>query len=238
MMTDKFSSRKVLLWDFDGTLVDTLPLVFFSLRQSFLYGDGRFLSDREIASMFGPPEDELLRRHFVSSFCAEKAIEMYHTLYEEYHSLFAIYHKRIAGLLRILSEEGYVHGIVTGKGRRSLAISLEKLGITAYFSAAITGNDIENPKPHPESLLFALQKMGAPPSEAIMIGDSEVDYEAARKLGIPAAVVGWYRTPQFNGEYAFFPDIEGLYTALTHNYRFPQDRFHQLSPVQVLWQSR
>ncbi|MFN3659953.1 MAG: HAD family hydrolase, partial [Brevinematales bacterium] len=133
-------------------------------------------------------------------------------------------HKRIESLLQILSEEGYVHGIVTGKGRRSLAISLAKLGITGYFSVAITGNDIENPKPHPESLVFALQKIGATPMEAIMIGDSEADYEAARKLGIPAAVVGWYRTPQFNGEYTFFPDIEGLYTALTHNYHVLQDR--------------
>ncbi|MCX7881606.1 MAG: HAD family hydrolase [Brevinematales bacterium] len=231
-------SRRVLLWDFDGTLVDTLPLVFFALKQSFLYRDERWLSDREISCMFGPPEDELIKRNFLSSSQKEKAIEMYHDLYERYHDSFAIYHRRMSVLLRCLAEEGYVHAIVTGKGRRSLAISLRKLGITGYFSTAVTGNDVENPKPHPESLRFALQKIGASPDEAIMIGDSEVDYLAAKALGIPCLVVGWYRTPTFNGEYTFVADLETIYARLTHNCGFPQVQFPRWFPVQGLGQNR
>ncbi|URA10184.1 HAD family hydrolase [Thermospira aquatica] len=219
---ESFSSlTKAILWDFDGTIADTFPLVFFSLRQSFLYGDGRFLTDEDMANMFGPPEDEIIRRYFYNRDAVDWGIEFYHRLYGDYHEVFTVYHKRLHNLLENLYEKGCVQGIVTGKGRRSLALSLEHLGITGYFSTAVTGNDILLPKPHPESLLAALYKLGVSPEEAIMIGDSEADYLAAQALGMRCIVVGWYRIPSFSGNYLAIQDVESLANLFTHNYRFP-----------------
>jgi len=237
MVDTKFSSRRVLLWDFDGTIVDTIPLVFFALRQAFLYCDRRWVSDEEIARMFGPPEDELLSLYMQQTSMVRRAQDMYHDLYGKYHGLFTIYHRRMGRLLETLAHQGYVHAIVTGKGRRSLAISLETLGITGYFSAAITGSDITSWKPHPESLVLALQKLGASPAEAVMIGDSEADYEAALSLGIPAIIAGWYRTPRFDGVYRFMPDLEGMFQLFIHNYRSLPDQYLRL-PLPEPWQNK
>ncbi len=215
-----FSSTKAILWDFDGTIADTFPLVFFSLRQSFLYGDGRFLTDQEIASLFGPPEDEIIRRYFHNTNAVDWGIEFYHRLYDEYHASFTVYHRRFQSLLETLHENGLVQGIVTGKGRRSLALSLEHLGITGYFSTAVTGNDILSPKPHPESLLSALQKLGVSSEEAVMVGDSEADYLAAQALGMRCIIVGWYRMTSFSGNYLCIRDVESMERLFTHNCRF------------------
>lgn len=223
--TMKRQHVKALLWDFDGTLVDTLNLVPFALRQSFLYGDNRLLTEAEITALFGPPEDEIIRRHFMCSSAVSFGIELYHQLYQTYHSHFSIYHRRITHLLKVLSQEGFIHIIVTGKGKRSLAISLEKLGITKLFTASITGNDITNPKPNPESLLKGLTKVGIPPEDALMIGDSQADYLAAQALDIPCLIVGWYRTPYFQGQYNLCTDVETLYETITHKNHSLQDHF-------------
>jgi len=230
----KINTPKTILWDFDGTLVDTINLVFFALKHTFLYCDDQNLTENDIQKFLGPPEDEIIKQYFIHKEQIDKGIAFYHQLYETFHDSFAICHKKVFTVVAALSSEGKEQAIVTGKGRQSLAISLEKTHLTGFFSTAITGNDILHPKPDPESLLAALQKLGVNPCNAVMIGDSAADYEAATSIGIPCIIVGWYRSPNFNGSYQFFHDAESLFVFLTgkhhpsyHPLAFPQPQAHE-----------
>src|SRR5581483_2104555 len=92
-------------------------------------------------------------------------------------------------LLGSLKERGVSLGLVSNKPHEFTLITLEKLDLMKFFSVALGADATSNKKPHPEPLLTALQRMGATPQEAVMIGDSPVDIQAARAAGMLVGVV-------------------------------------------------
>jgi phosphoglycolate phosphatase len=80
-------------------------------------------------------------------------------------------------------------GVVTNKPQEFTDLILEKLALAPYFGAVLGSEATVHKKPHPEPLLTALQKLGAKTSEAVMIGDSTVDIEAARAAKVPVGVL-------------------------------------------------
>jgi len=79
---------------------------------------------------------------------------------------------------------GYGTAIATNRGR-SLSPVLERLGLAALFDLIVSSLDVLNPKPHPESLQVILRHFGIGPSEALYIGDTEVDMVLASRAGVP-----------------------------------------------------
>ena len=75
---------RAVLFDFDGTLADTLPLVYRSFREMWRGVDGRERSDEEILSLFGPPEEEIIRQR-VPEEQLEASLEEYYSLYQKFH---------------------------------------------------------------------------------------------------------------------------------------------------------
>ncbi|RLQ97457.1 HAD family hydrolase [Falsibacillus albus] len=190
---------KAVIFDFDGTLANTLPICFQAFQQVFREFDDKELTADEIKSMFGPSETGIIRKNLLIPQ-KEQAIELYYQSYKKKHSEFVQPNKEIDALITYLKKEGYKLGIVTGKARRSLDISLDALQMEDLFEVIITGDDVLDPKPHPEGIEKALSLLGVHPTDALFIGDSDADIEAGRRANVQTIGVQWlpdYQTIKF-----------------------------------------
>lgn len=87
---------------------------------------------------------------------------------------------------------GHKLGIITGKGRRSLDISLRYLIPEDIFDVTIAGDEVTNPKPHPEGVLKAMEILGSHPEHSVFIGDSDFDFVAGKAAGVQTVGVHWF----------------------------------------------
>lgn len=181
---------KAVLFDFDGTLADTLPLSFRAFQKAFKTFDDRELSDDEVLSMFGPSEPDIIKKNLESGRKKE-AIELYYKEYTEHHSRLVKENDEIIEVLKFLKGKGIKTGMVTGKSRRSLDISLKELNLRHYFEVIITGDDVMTPKPHSEGVVNALSLMETEEDEAIFIGDSDADITAGENADVITVAVEW-----------------------------------------------
>ncbi|MDA8352893.1 MAG: HAD family hydrolase [Firmicutes bacterium] len=182
---------RALLFDFDGTLADTLPLIYRCFREMWVEIDGRERSDQEIMDHFGPPEEEIIRRE-VPAEQLEYTLHRFYTLYAELHPEEVRLETAIHRLLRHLKTHGYQVGVVTGKGRRSAEISLSHLGMEEMVDTLVTGSEVNRYKPHPEGIKTALEHLGHSPEEAVFIGDSSADVRAGKAGGLATIGVRWF----------------------------------------------
>ncbi|PLR95140.1 HAD family hydrolase [Bacillus sp. T33-2] len=195
---------KAIIFDFDGTLADTLPICFYAFQSVFKHFDGRDLSAEEIKQMFGPSETGIIRENLLSAD-KELAIELFYHSYLEKHSDFVKRVLEIDDLLLDIKARGLMLGVVTGKARRSLDISLKQLEMDNLFDVIITGDDVIQPKPHPEGLLKAIQFLGVDKEDTIFVGDSDADILAGKQAEVVTAGVQWL--PNYDAlEFTVAPD--------------------------------
>ncbi|QDP39881.1 HAD family hydrolase [Radiobacillus deserti] len=193
---------KAIIFDFDGTLADTLPVCFEGFQKTFEEYDHRSLTEEEIVEMFGPTEADIIRQNLKHDK-KEEAVEWYFHVYETQHEAFVPRNSEIEVLLKDLKEKGFKLGMVTGKARRSLDISLQKLEMEGIFDLTITGDDVQVAKPDPEGLNKALHRLEVHPDEAMFIGDSNADIQAGKEAGVTTVGVHWLehvQTKEFNLE--------------------------------------
>ncbi|SDM89014.1 phosphoglycolate phosphatase/pyrophosphatase PpaX [Psychrobacillus sp. OK028] len=191
---------KAVIFDFDGTIADTLPVCFYAFQAVFKEFDNKEVNSDEIKAMFGPSETGIIRENLVDSN-HDKAIELYYEKYLEKHHDLVIDNEEINNLLQHLKREGYKLGIVTGKAERSLLISLECLNMKDLFDVIITGDDVDIPKPHPEGVNKALELLNVKNTEAVFLGDSDADILAGKQANVHTIGVHWlpnYQTLEFS----------------------------------------
>ena len=196
---------KAIIFDFDGTLANTLPICYFAFQHVFKEFDNKDLSSEEIKAMFGPSETGIIREN-LSNINKELAIESYYSIYAEHHNRLVTRDRDIDGLLQYLKDNGVKLGIFTGKARRSLDISLKALQMEGMFDVIITGDDVAKPKPDPEGLIKAISLLDLGNSQAIFIGDSDADVYAGLQANVFTIGVQWlpnYQSLQFTVE----PDL-------------------------------
>lgn len=196
---------KAIVFDFDGTLANTLPICFYAFQNVFKEFDNTDLTSNEIKEMFGPSETGIIRKNLSNANKGE-AIEYFYTKYSELHKSLVEVNPDILKLLKSLKEAEIKLGIFTGKAKRSLDISLKALDMEGLFDVIITGDDVIKPKPDPEGLLKALSLLEVKNSEAIYIGDSDADIVAGVQADVFTIGVQWlpeYQTPAFSEQ----PDL-------------------------------
>jgi HAD superfamily hydrolase (TIGR01509 family) len=190
---------KTVIFDFDGTLADTLPIVYKSFQHIFKTYRNEELTDEEVKAMFGPAEDDIIRKHFAEDQ-VETAIHTFHDYYWNHHNTWVKRSQEIENLLHFIKTSGLDLAIMTGKGRRSLNFSLKALEIADMFDMTVTGDEVTKPKPEPEGILEILHTLNTLPEEAIFVGDSDVDIKAGNSAGVETVGVQWlptYQTPEF-----------------------------------------
>lgn len=179
-----------VIFDVDGTLTRTNELIFASFNDLAQRHLGRTFRPEEIIALFGPPEEGALEKVFGSANI-DLLMEELLLFYSANHRAMASLHDGMEPLLRFLKKRGIRLAVFTGKGRHTTRITLDTLGISAYFDLVVSGNDVRLHKPHPEGILRILEHFGVEPEAALMVGDSMSDIRAARGAGVRVATVLW-----------------------------------------------
>ncbi|HEY3782761.1 MAG TPA: HAD family hydrolase [Fimbriimonadaceae bacterium] len=178
---------KGIIFDFDGTLADTMPLAIEAFRRALHPVHGRMLADEEIKASFGPTERGTMP--VLAPGLEEATLAEYYRHYTDLHSGLITPFQGIHELLVTLSERRVRLGIVTGKGETSLTISLEHIGLNGVFESIEVGCDDRPCKPL--GIARILAEWGLAGDDVLYVGDAPSDVPAAREAGVPIAAVAW-----------------------------------------------
>jgi phosphoglycolate phosphatase/pyrophosphatase PpaX len=182
--------RWVLL-DVDGTLVDTWDLYIETFLRSLEDIVGRRLSFEELLALHPTSELRILRQVLDSDDELPGAHEGFLEHMRHLHpELFAGVYDGVPEMLDTLRRQGLVIGLVTGKSRGAWAVT-EPVVSLGDFAVAIMDDDVRNPKPSPEGILAAIDRLGAVPDATVYVGDSVADARAARAAGVRFAAALW-----------------------------------------------
>lgn len=180
-----------LIFDLDGTLVDTFPLIIASLQHACEVATGRRHSEAEVITMFGPTEQDILHSA-VGPVRYSVAEHAYYNYYERHHAQCVRMYEGIVCLLDQALHHGYRLALFTGKNYRSAWFTIHATGLEKYFPVVITGDDIEFNKPHPQGIWLALQRLRVESRRAAYVGDMPADIEAGRAAGVRTAGALWH----------------------------------------------
>ena len=179
-----------VLFDFDGTLVNTNDVIIASWQHTYKHYLGREESIEKITSCFGEPLLLTMEREF-PGVPPEESAEVYRIFQQENAHLLVKIFPGIKELLQKLKDAGYRMAIVTSRTRESARRYMDMFGISEFFETLVTCDDTTVHKPNPEPILLCLEKMGIKAEEAIMVGDSPFDIKCANNAGVKSVMVGW-----------------------------------------------
>lgn len=178
---------KGLIFDFDGTLADTVSICIEAFRRAAEPFRGRRLADLEITATFGPSEAGCARA--LAPEAPEECLKSYYTHYRKLHEALNEPFEGMRELLDGLKAKGVRLGIVTGKGAHSLEISLAAIGLAEEFDSVEAGCDHGPCKPEGIRNILAEWQLDA--SDALYVGDAPSDVRSAREAGVAIASVAW-----------------------------------------------
>jgi HAD superfamily hydrolase (TIGR01549 family) len=187
---------KAVLFDFDGTLADTLELSFYAFTSVFQKYDNREVSTDQLIAMFGPTEDGIISENLANKESITEAIDEYYEIYRQGHASQVHSSDEIHKLLDYLKSNQIKMGVITGKSRKAYEISAESLNMSSFFQIVITGDDVDKAKPDPEGIIAALAFLGVSKDEAVFVGDSNADIKAGKAAGLRTYGVQWLSTYQ------------------------------------------
>ena len=186
-----------LLWDFDGTLVDTNKVVMESWQVTYEHYYGHRMPEEHITNFFGEPLLVTMAREFPGVDPAESA-EVYRSFQREIGYTFVREFPGVFDAVKKFREMGLKQCIVTSRTRVSSIMYLKMFDMMDVFDGMVTCDDTDSHKPDPEPILLGLEKMNCPPEEALMIGDGVFDIKCANNAGVKSVLVGWRITESEN----------------------------------------
>lgn len=192
---------KGVLFDLDGTLLDTSDLVIRSFQYTLYPYLGRIVAPEEVYPYFGVPLREGLKAFVPEK--VEELVEVYRLYSQEHFDELVRLCPGVKEGLKELYQAGIRMGIVTSRVRETTLYGLRLFELEDFFQAVITMEDVNNHKPGPEPVLKCLEILGVPSGDALMVGDSPHDIAAARAAGVVAVAAGWSYIPRHR-----FTDVE------------------------------
>ena len=183
---------KALIFDLDGTIADTMPVHFLAYK-NILHNYGIEFTPEIFATLAGIPAVGTIRKlneMFGTSMDPE---DIGHFKEREYEKIM----HRMKPVDPVVELVKKYHGMVpmsvgTGGYRRLAWKSLEILGLKDYFEILVSGEDVEHPKPHPETFLKCAERMGVAPEYCQVFEDGALGIEAATAAGMMSTLVTDY----------------------------------------------
>ncbi len=193
---------KAVIFDLDGTLVDSIQVCILAFRRAIQQHLGLTLSDADIIARFGPNEEGMLQRLLPDGW--QPALQTYLQEYETCHAQCDELFPGIEPLLKMLKDRGVLLGIVTGKGAGSARISSQILGLGQYFDTMEVGSAQGSIKR--ACIGVCLQRWGLTPQAAAYVGDTPADIDAARQAGVTAIAAAWAGSADYQALTQKHPD--------------------------------
>lgn len=179
-----------VLFDLDGTIVDTNELIISSFMYALKQNALTPLSREQMIPHMGTTLQQQMR---VFSGLEDVSIleKSYRSYNNEHHDELIRSFPHVNETLEELSRRGIKMGIVTTKIRPTTIKALEMFDLLKYMDTIVTVTDVTEPKPHPEPVLTAVRNLGVDPRKTLMVGDSVVDIQSAKAAGVQVAAVSW-----------------------------------------------
>ena len=206
--------KRAVLFDLDGTLADTIPLLLASMHAAYAAIGGVVPDERAWLRGMGTPLRAQFM-HFESNNLerVEALIEVYRNWQVAHLAELVKEYDGIPGLIADLKERGNPIAVVTGKGEWMARLTLQHVGLLDPFDLIIGADSTARHKPDPDPLLLGAERLGVSATGALYIGDAPNDVLAARAAGMLDVWAAW--GPFHAGEIAPFTP--------THTVQAPAD---------------
>jgi pyrophosphatase PpaX len=184
-------SRPVVLFDLDGTVVDSGAIILASMRHATREVLGRDFDDAELMQAVGGPGLEAQMAVFAPER-VDELVRVYRAHNEPLHDEL----EACAGMEDVLVRlhaAGRRLGVVTAKRRSTVELAFASVPVAHLFETVVGGDETERHKPDPAPLLLAAERMGVAPTDCAYVGDSPFDIRAAKAAEMLAVAVTWGR---------------------------------------------
>lgn len=179
-----------VLFDFDGTIMDTNNVILMSWQHTFRTLENREEKVEQLVQTFGEPLDVTMKKFF-PHVPLEESIEIYRSFHRDnFGDLISLF-PGMKELLTQVKAQGYKVGLVTSRLWQTTQQGMEKYGIEDCFDVVVTAEDTTKHKPDPQPVNIALEKLGSLPQQTIMLGDTLFDILCARNAGVKSVLVAW-----------------------------------------------
>ncbi len=180
---------ETVLFDLDGTLIDTNELIIASFTHTIEKYADRPYTREEIIDFIGPPLIDSFQK--VNPDLVEEMMATYREHNYAHHEQYVEAYPTVVETINELKQAGLKLGIVTTKLSDTAKLGLKITGMDQLFDVLIGLDDVENAKPHPEPILKAMNLLHANPMTTLMVGDNYHDIEAGHNAGVKTAGVAW-----------------------------------------------
>ena len=181
---------RIVLFDLDGTLIDSGPIILASMQHAVRTVLGREIPPAELQMSIGG-QGIVAQMTAIDAEHADELLEAYKDHNDGLHETLEAFDDLLA-LLPGLKVEGRKLGIVTAKRHRTVGLALARFpALASAFDVVVGFEDTERHKPDPEPVLLAVERLGGSPEDAVYVGDSPFDIAAAQAAGVFAVAVGW-----------------------------------------------
>jgi pyrophosphatase PpaX len=180
----------IVLFDLDGTLIDSGPIILASMQHAVTTVLGREIPPEELGMTIGG-QGIVAQMQAIDLEHADELLDAYKEHNDGLHETLEAFDELVA-LLPGLKAEGRKLGIVTAKRHRTVGLALERFPALAdAFDVVVGFEDTERHKPDPDPVLLAVERLAGTPGDAAYVGDSPFDIGAAKAAGVYAVAVGW-----------------------------------------------
>jgi beta-phosphoglucomutase len=184
---------RAVLWDMDGTLVDSEELHWISWRKT-MEDEGIAISREQFLSSFGQRNDSIIPRWLGAASTPERIEKIADTKEEYFRGLV----RRegitplpgVASWLSTLQKQGWLQAIASAAPRANVEAVLETLAVASFFRGIVSAEDVVRGKPDPEVYLTAASRIGVSPDRCIVVEDAAAGIEGARRAGMKSVGVG------------------------------------------------
>lgn len=174
---------KAIVFDIDGTLLDTTEFIFQSFEHTFKHHNLPLLTRPEIHNHMGHALPDMYVSIAPDYMDHAALVETHRSFQEKNLHLSTPFLHTLETLLE-LKNRGIKMSAVTNRSKRTSLSTLKNAGLDHLFEMIVSAEDVTTAKPHPEGLLRVLKHMGVDPYESLMVGDTLADVEAGKAAGV------------------------------------------------------
>ena len=180
-----------VLFDLDGTLIDSIELILASMRYAFAKCRAPVPTDAEWLTGVGTPLRTMFQRYASDDAEIDRFIAAYREHQFANHDGLVRSYDQVEATVACLAKNGHPLAVVTSKTEALARRGLEHVGIMKYFATIIGCDTCQRHKPHPEPVLTALDRLGYSPKEAVFVGDSVHDVASGNAAGVLTIAALW-----------------------------------------------
>ncbi|QNU67736.1 HAD family hydrolase [Ruminiclostridium herbifermentans] len=179
---------KYVIFDVDGTMIDTEEAVMYAYQQVIFNKYGRYFTEEELLKGYGVPTPQTLANYGFTDI--EAAMKDYYKYLIEGFKRCSVF-DGIIEVISHLKDKNIPIGIVTSRCKYEIDIDSSLQSLVDKFESIVCSDDTINHKPNPDPLIRAMEKMNAIASETIYIGDTIFDSMCANSAGVKFALALW-----------------------------------------------